>query len=250
MLDYIRAELYKVTHRAYPYVFLLLMLAGETLLAGGWVFTNAHGNRITFASGAGMVVMILSMGLYCTILVGDMVFSDQFRHNTLKNEVSFGLPRGRIYLGKLIVACVTAICLCAMVLIYYLGLCRLVLPGEAGDLETLKAVALAVLAALPLWLGGQALMIALYFLLRSGTAAAIVGVVIFLAVPQVWYVLACTVSDVFWVLHGVMLSTPLDEINTVTAFGPFLAKTAATGAGWFLAATAAGLIGFRRREIS
>lgn len=249
MSDYLRAEFFKVTHRAYTYIFLALMLAGASLMVGGWVFTNAHGNHIDFASGASMLLFILPMGLYCTLLVGDMVFSDQFRHNTLKNEVSFGLPRGRIYLGKLIVSCVTAVCLCAVLMIYYLGLCRLALPGGENDLEALKAVGFCLLCALPLWLGGQALMTALYFLLKSSTVAAIAGVVIFLAAPQVWYVLACLVSDVFWALHGVMLSTPFDQMSG--AVDPaFLGKTAAIGAGWFIAATVIGLIGFRRREIN
>lgn len=252
MFDYIRAEFYKVTHRAYLYGFLLLMLVGETLMAGGWAFTNAHGNHITFGDGAGMVVMMLALGLYCTILVGDMVFSDQFRHSTLKNEVSFGLTRSRIYLGKLLVSCITAVCLCAVLMIYYLGICRLMLPaGEwALEMETLKTVGLCLLAALPLWLGAQALMIALFFLLRSGTVAAIVGVVIFMAAPQVCYVLAAMVSDAFWVIYNVMLSTPLSQIDSVTDFGAFCVRNVAIGAGWFIAATVVGLIGFRRREIS
>ena len=59
MFDYIRAEFYKVTHRPYLYGFLILMLAGETLMAGGWAFTNAHGNHITFGDGAGMVALML-----------------------------------------------------------------------------------------------------------------------------------------------------------------------------------------------
>ena len=39
MLDYIRAELYKVTHRRYLYVFMLVMLLCEGLLVAGWAFT-------------------------------------------------------------------------------------------------------------------------------------------------------------------------------------------------------------------
>ena len=64
---------------------------------------------MTFQNTAQMVALILSVGLYATLLTGDIVFSDQYKNNTLKNEVSYGVPRVRIYLGKLIVAILVAI---------------------------------------------------------------------------------------------------------------------------------------------
>ena len=167
--DYTRAELFKVLHRPYTYLFLAVMLAGEALLAALWASNVTSSNTITFTDGAGILVMGLSMGLYCAIVTGDMVFSDQFKNNTLKNEVSFGLPRGRIYLGKLLAACITAVCLCAVMIVFYLGLCRVLLPGDPeSNLATLKLVGYCLLVALPLWLGAQALVNLVFFLIKAG----------------------------------------------------------------------------------
>ena len=250
---YLRAEMFKVFHRPYPYLFLLVILAGEAalavLLAAG---LTSPGNPITFTDGAAILIMGLGMGLYCTLPVGDMVFSEQYRNNTLKNEVSFGLPRARIYLGKLTAACLTAVCLCAVMVIVYLGLCRALLPGEAAaGAEILQTVGYALLLSLPLWLGAQALAIALFFLLRSSTVAAITQVVIFLVLPEIWDLLANLVSPVFRQVGAVMLTAPFSEMLTGGGMEwAFFGKTLAIGACWFAAATAMGLLAFRRREIA
>ena len=159
MANYMRAELYKVLHRKYTYGFLLVILLCEALLVAGWMFTNANGNDVGFESGAGMLPLMLAVGLYCTLLTGDIAFSDQYKFNTLKNEVSYGLPRVRIYLGKLLTACVTALVLCAIILAAYLGMCWVALPHGAAVAETMSAVGYCILAALPVWFGAQALVL-------------------------------------------------------------------------------------------
>ena len=248
--DYTRAELFKVLHRPYTYLFLAVMLAGEALLAALWASNVTSSNTITFTDGAGILVMGLSMGLYCAIVTGDMVFSDQFKNKTLKHEVSFGLPRGRIYLGKLLAACITAVCLCAVMIVFYLGLCRVLLPGDPeSNLATLKLVGYCLLVALPLWLGAQALIIALFFLFKSSTLAAIAAVVVFLVLPQVWYLLANLASAFFWQVYGVMLTAPFEQMTGAFDWA-FCGRALAIGAGWFVISTVVGLVGFQRREIN
>ena len=233
-LAYTRAELYKVLHRPYAYIFLAVMLVGEALLAALWASNVTSGNTITFSDGAGILVLGLSMGLYCCIVTGDMVFSDQYKNNTLKNEVSFGLPRGRIYLGKLLASCVTAVCLCAVMVIFYLGLCRALLPGDPeSNLITLQVVGYCLLVALPLWLGAQALTVALYFLVKSSTVAAIGAVMIFMALPQVWHLLASFASERFWAVYNVMLTAPFEQLTGALDWA-FFGRALAIGAGWFL----------------
>ena len=249
-MPYLRAEIFKVLHRPYTYIFLLVILALEALMAILLSSNVTSSVTITFTDGAVILIKALTMGLYCAIVVGDMVYSEQYKNNTLKNEVSFGLPRVRIYLGKLAASCLTAVCLCAVMVVFYLGLCRALLPG---DPETngliLQVTGFCLLTALPLWLGGQALVIALYFLVRSSTVAAIAQVVIFLVLPQIWELLANLVSEHFWTVYSVMLTTPFARMGGMPDWS-FFGRTLAIGAGWFIAATVVGILGFRRREIS
>ena len=134
MADYLRAECTKAFRRKYLYIALLVCLAGESLLLLGSWLTYSWGNtNISFHSTAVMVAAILSFGLYATLITGDIVFSDQYKHNTLKNEVSYGLPRGRIYLGKLLVSMLVALAACVVLIGFYLGGCWLLFPHDGSD---------------------------------------------------------------------------------------------------------------------
>lgn len=62
MRNYLLAEGYKVLRRKYLYITLAVCLLGEALLLGGSWFTYSRGNPyISFASMAGMVLLILSL---------------------------------------------------------------------------------------------------------------------------------------------------------------------------------------------
>ena len=87
-LSYLRAEIFKVLHRPYTYIFLLVILALEAALVILLASNVTSVNTITFSDGASILMMGLIVGLYCTIPVGDMVYSEQYKSNTLKNEVS------------------------------------------------------------------------------------------------------------------------------------------------------------------
>ena len=123
MLNYIRAEVYKLARRKYTWIFLGVMLLLESLLVAAWTYTNFMGNHVDFYTGAIIVLSLLPMGFYAALLTSDIVFSEQYKHNTLKNEVSFGVPRGRIYLGKLLVQLGLSVVMCAVMIGYYLLLC-------------------------------------------------------------------------------------------------------------------------------
>ena len=250
MVKYMRAEFYKVLHRKYTYGFLLVILLLEALLVAGWAFTNANGNDVDFSSGAGVLALMMGVGLYCTVLTGDMVYSDQYKFNTLKNEVSYGLPRARIYLGKLIVSCITALVLCAIILCAYVGMCWVVLPHGTGTADTISLIGYCVLNALPLWLGTQALVLMLYFLFRSTTVASFIVVGVIAALPQIVKLLITLVSPVFEYVYVCMLTTSLEMAPYAPWDMGLLGRSWAIGAGWFVVATLVGLILFRKREIN
>ena len=96
MRNYLAAECYKTFRRKYFYIILAVCLGLEAVLLWGYWTTWKWGNsNVDFYSTAIMVPFMLSIGLYATIVTGDIVFSEQYKNNTLKNEVSYGLSRGR-----------------------------------------------------------------------------------------------------------------------------------------------------------
>ena len=192
MLNYIRAELYKVVHRPYTWIMLALILLGEGFMFIIWFDQRDY---MTFYDAVHVVGMMMIMGFIATIFTCDIVFAGQHQNGTLKNEVSFGLSRSKIYWGKFITMTILSVLAMLIALGVYLAVCRIILPDYAvnaayvpefdvyeggGALTALEEIGLAVLTELPVWLGCQAVICAASFLLNSAIVANVTafGVVI------------------------------------------------------------------------
>lgn len=117
----------------------------------------------SFGDSLSLLTPFFTVGLYLAVVVADEVFSDQYKNDTLKNEVSFGLPRRRIYLGKLVTAAGIGLLLAFLTLLVYAVLCRVLLPGAVGDWVQIQTFLFRLLGALPLWMGALSLTVAAMF---------------------------------------------------------------------------------------
>lgn len=252
MREYLNAEWYKVLRRRYTYGALVVLLGCVLLLVALWWVTNAHGGSVPLSGALHTLVMTLSIGLYAPIVTTDLVFSEQYKLGTLKNEVSFGLPRSRIYLGKLAMEIAVAVIACALAIGLYLVLCVLTLSEGADPdgmfmarlSEMWAQVPRALLSALPLWVGAQGVTHVCFFLLRGGTSAPFAALAVIIGVPGVLKLLGMLFNPVFMTLRSFTLVAPMDAWNFPVW------QCWAIGLGWFLASTLLGLALFRRREIN
>ena len=251
MLKYMNAEFYKVCHRKYPLGFLAVILGGIACMLLLLKYNVGPGADFSFLAGA--LVFVLSTGLYLVVLTCDMVFSDQYKHNTLKNEVSYGIPRWRIYLGKLAAAVITAVVLCVIILAFYLGLCLLLFPLGEGVGETMTALGQALLMSFPLWLGGLGFFLMLLFLMKGSTAASIVYVLLTAVLGggflELFSALMPKLAPVFQLIQKCLLTTPFDRLIREGAAG-LIPYAWMLGMSWFILSTLVGLLLFRKREIS
>ena len=253
MGKYLAGEFSKMLHRKYFYLTVAVLLGLETLLVILWSWMNGVGDgmsHITGPDGFTMILWMLSVGYFASILICDMVFSEQYKHNTLKNEVSFGLPRSRIYLGKLVVEALVSIVLCALVFLWYGVLCFFLLPGGGDWAAALGDVGFGILAALPAWMACLAFMHMLFFLMRGTTAAAMIAAVMVTMAGQLLQALAMMVDKGFLVLYRLLFTSPLDGIMDRLGDWPTVGWSWAVGGGWVLVTTAIGLTAFRKKEIS
>lgn len=257
MLDYLRAECYKLLHRSYLWMALLITGGLEFVLVLLWSWLNGDAVHMTASVGFTTVLYLLSMGYWAAAITSDIVFSDQYKHNTLKNEVAYGIPRARIYLGKLFASSLLSIAACILLLGWYALLCALLLPGDGAALEALKVLGFALLCAFPVWLGSQALYLLCFFSIRGNTAAAIVSVCILALLGQMLTLLSLLLSlhapglaDALMAVKRILLTTPLENITDAIWDWSRVAWAWAVGAGWCVGTTALGLWGFGRKEIS
>lgn len=269
MVNSIRAEVYKLTRRSYSYILLLCCAAFALLVAGLMCYIKYSAapdvELVNFPLAINMLSMGMPIGLYLVAVGGDAVFSEQYKYNTLKNEVSYGLPRVRVYLSRLVVT----LLLMALVFVVTIGvyaLASLVLlgiPSDAGAMasfgkntaqaiqDAFRMLGFYVLASFPLWLGAMSLALALYFLIRSSNLAGLGFLAIMLAVPAIFDNLGKYVNPAFFRLYHVTLDYMSGlVISTETLDWPLIGRCWLIGLAWAVVSTAVGLFFFSRREIS
>lgn len=258
MLNYIRAELYKVLRRKYVYVTLGVFLLLESLFVAGFAFHNAHSYPTPFGGAVILITELGAIGTCMCLLSGDMVFAGQYKNSTLKNEVSFGLSRERIYLGKLIVMALLSVAFMVIMLGYYFGLCAAILPLEGHSGFYSAADGLAVVGyflgvCLPLWLGGQAVACACLFLIHGEISSSFLYVGVYMVsdtmVELAGLLLRGRVGELLLKLHEYMPGPMMAAAKSVVGDRVFMGKAWLVGAFWIAAATAVGLYGFSRKEI-
>lgn len=248
MLNYLHAELYKALHRRYLYVFTGVLFLLEGLYALIWA--GMH----TFANMVGLLSASMLAGLFLTPMLVDVVFSDQYRQHTLKNEIAFGLSRTRIYLGKLGASLLVALMVCALAFALYLGVGFLFCahPDTGEERAAFGILGYVVLASLPLWTGMLGMSVMLFFLIPNNTVAVtllVAGIV--LADFFVWILTAINVAPLNTIgsfLQGILLTSPFGQYHGVLTTR-LMAHNWLLGLGWLLGSTAVGLAIFRCREI-
>lgn len=264
MVKYLNAECYKAFRRKYFYLFLGAILA---LAAAFMLLLRVEGmhqsqtgdgmiiiQRVSVSELLGVLAMALSVGLYFCLIAADMVFSEQYKYNTLKNEVSFGLPRLRIYLGKLLSSVLVAVVMCAVLVGGYLLLAFALFPTGADRLgESLRTFGLCLAAAFPLWLGGLGFFTMLQFLLRGSTAATVVYVMVigllgggFLSLMSMFIP---ALEPLEKLMTTISLNTPFNLMRTQSPES-LMGYAWALGLGWLAVSTLVGLVGFRKKEIN
>ena len=138
MSNYLRAEWYKLRCRKYLWITALIVLAAETLMFAAYGILHDSQAGMDFHTGWTNLLPLLWLGFFMPLLTGDMVFADQYKNGTLKNELSFGLSRGMIYWGKLLAQTILSLALCALFVGYYFAGCWLLPHDPALDAQALE----------------------------------------------------------------------------------------------------------------
>ena len=248
MLNYIKAELYRAAHHVTVYLVSGILFALALAFASMWV------GPFTFPNMASLLTVTMPVGLFMAAIMDVVVVSGVHRTGSLKNEISFGIPRSRVYLGKLTAAFLLSVMLCVLVLGGFLGLSWLLTaPGDPEETQVVLAVlGYVVAASFPLWMGALGVTHMLFFVLKSEVAAAcLTAYLLLLGEPM---------TAIFTMINSEAIAAPARAVQSVMLTAPFgkypdaltwqrMAQNWAIGLGWLLVSTAAGLWLFRRAEI-
>lgn len=248
VLNYLRAELYKALHRNYFWIMLAVMLALEALFA---LFLWFGANDFAYLTG--VMTSTMPVGSFLAILLADLVASDPFKTGTMKNELAFGLPRSRIYLGKLAAAVTVAMLFCVILFAWYLSICWLFSShGDPGAVQTnLGILAYVAAASLPFWLATLSVSTAFFLTLKSQFAG--VAVVFFLLTGGLGILGLVSMMRVGPVSAAAKFIIDIAPIVPEGYHGDLtwalMAKHWLLGLGWTVLSSAVGMVVFRRREV-
>lgn len=259
MLNYIKSELYRISHSKGIYILCGvcagLLLAMNLLLHLIWVEDHTF-MYATTVFAFNFVSIFISVVFVLTIVIGCIVFGDEYKNKTLGNSIAFGSSSVKIYLGKAIVSLIVSIVSLAAVLAIFIGSSYLILQNSGPEVlwEFLEnylvnglILVTGVLAALTLC-----------FLFGSASAATWGWLIIFRGLPIVCQLLALRFTF-FPLLHewmaveliGARVAGTVDDLNIhwlwQTPDG--LYRTLMAGFLGTLVFLAIGIAGMRRKEM-
>lgn len=249
MLNYIKAELWKVSRQMSFYMVtgVLLFCAHlfGLLFAGGSFHQLVSGMCTTMLTGVAAAPMLVQL-------------VDKGFGGTLRNEVSFGLSREMIYLGKLFSIFLVGLALCAVLIggVLLSGWVFLGHDSAQKELVALAVLAFCLTAALPVWCGmaglchmlatlfrSEVTWISLYFLaliflepIVATAGLVFTGDRLNLAEPSFFHSALMP-----WTL---LFSQILDRRLTLR----FLLRCWTVGLGWLAGTSAVGMLFLRRRD--
>ena len=254
MLNFIRADLYKTFHRKYTYWFLGLTSLGVLLITFFSLFAQMKGmlngvNGFEFAY-MGAMLMIISLGVpvYLLLIVVDVVHSEEYKHQTMKNTVSYGIPRSTIYFGRLISSLLVGLLtLAVLVAVLVVSTFLTFRTFDAASFKLVGDYVQLLLMALPLYVGCLGVGVCLAFVLKSGTAFAFAYLGVLNALPPVFEQLD-HLSPIFGKIYNWMLTPQFASLGNDPTWSQ-IGKYCIIGFATLAISTVIGFALFRRKEI-
>ncbi|MCH5270735.1 MAG: ABC transporter permease [Lachnospiraceae bacterium] len=259
MLNYIKSELYRISHSKGIYIFdgvcAGLLLIMNLLLYAIWKDTPSF-MYATTAFAFNFASIFIGVVFILTIVMGCIAFGDEYKNRTIGNSIAFGSSSVKIYLGKAIVSLIISFLSLAVVLAIFIGSSYLLLQNSGPDVlwEFLQNYLVNSLILVT----GVLATLTLCFLFGSGSAATWGWLILFRGLPIVCQLLGLKFSFFIrlnkWMaaeIIGAQVSGNVDDLNIhwlwQTQDG--LYRTLMSGALGILVFLAIGIVGMRRKEM-
>ena len=275
MGNLVHAELHKaLQHRWTMGTLLVLCVLCPLLVVFNFWWAFRHGTSVENSEAMDTALFALCQGMgvgpFLALPVASVVFDDQYRYSTLKNEAVFGIRRWESYLSRVLAGAVLGLGLAVIAVVSYVGMAALLLPGRVYMPELMWKYGPTLLAAIPMWLCSGVIALSMLFFFRNSGLASVLYVLFFtvgffgmglMAVLADYYEgivarvigVACTVHP-FNVLWAIMYQTDAfgTSISWNLIFGSqawnWLGASWLIGIGWIAASAALALVALYRRE--
>lgn len=199
MTNYIKSELYRIRNSKGVYCLVggcgALLLAMNLLL---WYFHIYDGSfpYATTSFSFGMLSRDMQIPLCLTVVIGSVIFADEYKNRTISNSVAFGLSFVKVLFGKWIVTLIISAVALVIVEGILVGSGYLLL--ENSGREVLMDLLQANLACIPVFIAGVSGYYAFVFLLKNELQASWAWVGTMIGVNVVISLLAMKIGFFKW----------------------------------------------------
>lgn len=207
MINYIKSEMYRNLRNKSNYMFLggcmvlivFLNLVLHMILKNDPNFIYAT-TKFSFSS----LYTSMTLPLILCVPLTSTVFGQELKNHTLKNTISYGIPRWQIYFGKFIMVLIIALINLVVVSGTHIA-CGYLLLQNSGDLY-LNELIRALIACIPLFLVAVSAAHCLYFIFDNENTAIVYWAIIMVVIPTILS----------------MLGRRVEILNKIASFTPWI----------------------------
>lgn len=258
MIASLKAEWYKTTHRAYPFIFLSLCMGCAIIIVLVTKLVLPMMERFNMGYDAGQV---LEMGFfaasnivwYLLIITEDIAFTSEHKFRTMKNVITRGQNRTKLYLSRLIMAFMVLILGAVVVTLVYMLSVRIFYGADPSlTLEGYFSLAKQMLCGLFLWMGGQSLIHMMAFLISNEMLWGCGYLAIFSFLPNGVWILKSVFENqkIIDLFNDSLLTTQMTNLaNDGAQDGEMMLKCFLMGMAYMIVTTLIGVLIFRKKEV-
>lgn len=247
MLNYIRAELYRNFNRMYFWVFTGLVAA----LALTVTIIGRANNvpQINFSVLLGSSLYVLTAAVFIVVPYIDMVTAEENKHQTMRNVITFGVPRYKLILSKLIVSVILSFIAAFIIFGVFYGSAAALFGIDQGVKEVFPMVLKRILTAIPLWIGAVSIGTFLGMAINSNTIFSFVYGGLFLLTSKIFQLLSYIVSDKFEYLRRYLITNRLGALSDPKITANELYIAAFIGFAYTVVFAVLSVLYFNKKEI-
>lgn len=186
MNSYIKSEFYRILHYKGTYLFILIcsaMLVSSNVLLAVVNLSEAGFRYANTSFSLGNFITSVSFIFVLCIAVASMIFGNEHVNHTMKNSISYGITRGALYFGKLIVEITYAVVAFIIITVFHVASAYLLL--RHSNVNEINELLRASFVCLPLLLFALAATNCFVFILESAGTAVAATVGLLIAVPMI-----------------------------------------------------------------
>ncbi|HCL02095.1 MAG TPA: ABC transporter permease [Lachnoclostridium phytofermentans] len=259
MMNYVKSEIYRVTHSKGIYCFTAI-LAGLSFLLNAvlaW-FGKMDGASFPYnTTSFSYSNLVANPMIFCTMgaVVGIILYEGNRKNGNLKNTIAFGIPRTKVFAGECIVAAISAIVSLIIVLAVYIVSAIILLEhtGPVNLTDLLTEIPAVFLLAVACLISGIVCIEAF----GKDSTGIIVWFIIWFIIPKVFFYLGLR----FDVIYNIAMWMPENFFGTsgmivnmsqsITAWGTSegMAKCIISGIIGIIVFSLSGVVLLRKREL-